>query len=194
MRDKDFYKILEISREASPEEIKHAYRRLAIKYHPDTNHGGQDAEQHFKEINEAYSILGDAQKRKHYDLRGHDLFDRPHPQAGAYGFGACGFGKGRRCMGRGMAACFSGKAGGTGKAFRHPFSRYHNARGAVYDVYLTRDEALNGAEKVVDFGRNAGKIRIQTQSRLNDGDFLIIKHGNPRQNGEDLYLRVQLVD
>lgn len=194
MRDKDFYKILEISREASAEEIKHAYRRLALKYHPDTTHGGQEAEQHFKEINEAYSILGDTQKRKYYDLRGHHPFDRLRPRAGAYGFGTCGFGKGRGCMGRGMAACFSGGSGGIGKAFQHPFSRYHNARGAVYDIYLTREEALNGAEKIVDIGRDAGKIRVQTQSRLNDGDFLIIKHGNSRQNGGDVYLRVRLVD
>jgi len=67
---KDYYKILGIKRNASTEEIKKAYRKLARKYHPDVNPGDKEAERNFKEISEAYSVLGDAKKRKEYDQLG----------------------------------------------------------------------------------------------------------------------------
>lgn len=68
---KEYYEILEISQEASLEEIKGTYRRLALKYHPDKNPGDQGAEEHFKLISEAYQVLSDSEKRQLYDLYGH---------------------------------------------------------------------------------------------------------------------------
>jgi curved DNA-binding protein len=66
--NKDYYKILGVSQEAAPEEIKKAYRQLALKFHPDRNPGDLQAEEQFKEISEAYGILMDPEKRKHYDF------------------------------------------------------------------------------------------------------------------------------
>ena len=68
---KDYYEVLGVSRNASDQEIKSAYRKLALQYHPDRNPGNQEAEEQFKEAAEAYSILSDAQKRANYDRFGH---------------------------------------------------------------------------------------------------------------------------
>lgn len=82
---RDFYEILGVGREAPPEEIKKAYRRLAMRYHPDKNPGDKEAEEKFKEISEAYAALSDAKKRETYDRFGPDAF-RPGAGGGA-GFG-----------------------------------------------------------------------------------------------------------
>ena len=71
MEKADFYKTLDVSRNASEREIKKAYRRLAMKYHPDRNTDNPDAEAKFKDIQEAYAILSDEQKRAAYDQFGH---------------------------------------------------------------------------------------------------------------------------
>lgn len=77
MPERDYYEVLGVSKDASPDEIKKAYRRLAMKYHPDKNPGDKTAEEKFKEISNAYEVLSDPEKRKAYDLRGmegvHDM-------------------------------------------------------------------------------------------------------------------------
>src|SRR5258706_12505157 len=75
MAKRDYYEVLEIARNASDDEIKKSYRRLAIKFHPDKNPGDKAAEEKFKEIGEAYEALGDPQKRAAYDQYGHAAFD-----------------------------------------------------------------------------------------------------------------------
>jgi molecular chaperone DnaJ len=79
---RDYYEVLGVAKTASAEEIKHAYKKLAIKYHPDKNPGNKEAEEKFKEAAEAYEVLSDSQKRANYDQFGHDM-----PGAGAGGFG-----------------------------------------------------------------------------------------------------------
>lgn len=74
MAGKDFYEILGIGKSASQEEIKKAYRKLAIKYHPDKNPGDKEAEEKFKEISAAFEILKDEEKRQKYDQFGHEAF------------------------------------------------------------------------------------------------------------------------
>ena len=92
MSKRDYYEILEISRTSSSEEIKKAYRKKAMQYHPDRNPGDQEAEAKFKEINEAYDVLKDEQKKAAYDRFGHDAFQNGGAGNGfGGGFGAGGF-------------------------------------------------------------------------------------------------------
>ena len=83
MAKRDFYEVLGVSREADEKELKSAYRKMAMKYHPDRNPGDEAAESAFKEVNEAYDTLKDAQKRAAYDRFGHAAFEQG-------GFGAGG--------------------------------------------------------------------------------------------------------
>ena len=83
----DYYEILGVSREAGPDQIKKAFREMALKYHPDRNAGNPSAEDQFKKINEAYSVLGDPEKKNMYDM-------------GAYSNGSSGFDAGSASYGR----------------------------------------------------------------------------------------------
>ncbi|MEJ0073986.1 MAG: molecular chaperone DnaJ [Alphaproteobacteria bacterium] len=87
MAKRDYYEILGVQRTATDVEMKASYRKLAMKWHPDRNPGDKDCEAHFKEINEAYDVLKDDQKRAAYDRFGHAAFEQGGP-AGAHGFGA----------------------------------------------------------------------------------------------------------
>ena len=91
MADKrDYYEVLGVSRDADDATIKKAYRKLAKKYHPDTNPGDKEAEAKFKEASEAYAVLSDAQKRKQYDQFGHAAFENGGGGAGGFDFGDMG--------------------------------------------------------------------------------------------------------
>ena len=92
MAKQDYYAVLECPREASADELKKAYRKLAMKYHPDRNPGNKTAEAQFKEVNEAYDILKDEQKRAAYDRYGHAAFEQGGGQAGGFGFQEAGLG------------------------------------------------------------------------------------------------------
>jgi molecular chaperone DnaJ len=86
MAKRDYYEVLGVARGASEADMKAAFRKLAMKYHPDRNPGDKDCEHHFKEVNEAYDVLKDAQKRAAYDRFGHAAFE--HGTGGGAGFGA----------------------------------------------------------------------------------------------------------
>ena len=85
---RDYYEVLGINKGASADEIKKAYKKMARKYHPDLNPGDKTAEEKFKEVNEAYEVLSDADKKARYDQYGHAGVD---PNFGAGGFGGGGF-------------------------------------------------------------------------------------------------------
>src|ERR1700750_1862981 len=89
----DYYEVLSVSRDASDQELKTAYRKLAMQYHPDRNPGDASAEEKFKECSEAYGVLSDPQKRAAYDRYGHDAFNggRGAPQGGGFPGGFSGF-------------------------------------------------------------------------------------------------------
>ncbi len=84
MAKKDYYDILGVQKTASEDDIKKAYRKLALKYHPDRNPGNKQAEEQFKEINEAYAVLSDKDKRKEYDTYGMSGFQQKYTQEDIY--------------------------------------------------------------------------------------------------------------
>ena len=89
MSKRDYYEILGVSKEADAGSIKSAYRKLAMKYHPDRNAGDKTAEKNFKEISEAYEILSNSEKKQAYDTYGHDAFNQT---GGGFSEGFGGFG------------------------------------------------------------------------------------------------------
>ena len=142
---RDYYEILSIERTADAEEIKRAYRRLAMKYHPDRNPGDTEAEAKFKEAAEAYEILSDQSRRARYDQFGHE---------GVRGSGAAGHDFSRMDV-QDIFSMFQDIFGGGGNRAGGAGSRRGVARG--YDleteVSITLEEVLTGAEREVDFTR-----------------------------------------
>ncbi|MBQ3280097.1 DnaJ domain-containing protein [Candidatus Saccharibacteria bacterium] len=200
MADKrDYYEVLGVSKNASDDEIKKAYRKLAIKYHPDKNPGDKEAEAKFKEINEAHDVLSDKQKRARYDQFGH---------AGVGGAGG-GFG--------GFSGNPFGQAGGfnyNGQTFNFEFGNggvfddiignlfgFGNARrprrGADLQVAvtITFEEAIFGTTKTIDHNGNSLKVKIP--AGIDDGMSIRIRgKGGPAPEGGtepgDLYVRVRV--
>ncbi|CAG0938562.1 Chaperone protein DnaJ [Gallionellaceae bacterium] len=137
MSKKDYYEVLGVNRDASDEEIKKAYRKLAMKHHPDRNPDNPKAEEHFKEAKEAYEVLSDAQKRAAYDQYGHAASDA--------GMGAGGFGAG----GAGgfdfadiFGDIFGGGRGGSGRGR----SNVHRGADLRYNLEITLEQAARGTE------------------------------------------------
>ena len=138
MSKRDYYEILAVSRTATDQEVKSAYRRLAVKYHPDKNPNDASAEEKFKEAAEAYSVLSDPEQRKRYDRFGHAGVSSS--AAGAGSWGAPGFGGIEDILGDlfGFGDVFGGGRGGS--------RRTSAQRGADlrYDLEITLEEAANG--------------------------------------------------
>ncbi|WP_085906441.1 molecular chaperone DnaJ [Kiloniella majae] len=140
MSKKDFYEVLGVSRSADAKELKSAYRKLAMKYHPDRNPDDAEAEKKFKEINEAYGVLKDDQQRAAYDNYGHAAFENGGPGAGG-GFGGSGFGGG------GFAdifeEMFGGFGGGGGGRSAGGSQRGGDLR---YNMEISLEDAYTGKE------------------------------------------------
>src|SRR5919202_4186478 len=132
---RDFYEVLGVARTASEQEIKSAYRRLAVQYHPDKNPGNQEAEEKFKEAAEAYSVLSDAEQRARYDRFGHAGVSS---SAAGAGWGAQGFGGIEDILGDlfGFGDVFGGRA--SAGARRSAAQRGADLR---YDLEMTLEEA-----------------------------------------------------
>ena len=150
---RDYYEVLGVAKNASADEIKKAYRKLAVKYHPDKNHGNKEAEEKFKEAAEAYSVLSDADKKAKYDQFGHAGVDGAGPDfsggfgnlndilndlfGGAFGGGFGGFG---------------GFGGGFGGGQRR--ERVYRGRDIRVRVKLTLEEIAKGVEKEISIEKN----------------------------------------
>ena len=138
MAKKDYYDLLGVPRGTSAEELKKAYRKLAMQYHPDRNPGNAEAEHKFKEINEAYDVLRDDQRRAAYDRFGHAAFE----QAGMGGGGGFDFGAGFSDIFDEMFGEILG--GGRGRQQNQGAQRGADLR---YDMDITLEEAFGGATK-----------------------------------------------
>ena len=197
----DFYKTLGVARGASEKDIRSAFRKLARKHHPDVNDNDPASEEKFKEINEAYSVLSDADSRQKYDRYGDDWehagrFQRP---SGGGGFSRFNMGGGR---GGGRTFNLDDLFGGMGGGFD-----VKPPPPAEYKVQITLEEAFNGAARRLQMqdGRrleakippgvdNGSKVHISAD-RDRGGDFFLLisvkDHAKFRRQGKDLYVEVE---
>lgn len=217
---KDYYEILGVSRSSTEKEIKSAFRKLARKFHPDTNKNNKDAEEKFKEINEAYEVLGDAEKRKRYDTLGNSYstgsdfrpppgFDEIFKHAGAGGFNDFrgGFSQGRASSpGTGSEPPFSDffemLFGETLKGYGTSSSRPQVKRkgeDSSINLELTVEEAYRGTTRKIDVsvpGRDAKRLEVKIPPNVREGSKIRMSgEGLAGKNGGpsgDLYLIVKL--
>jgi molecular chaperone DnaJ len=151
---RDYYEVLGVDRSATAEEIKKAYRKMAVKYHPDKNPGDKEAEEKFKEVGEAYEALADAQKRAAYDQYGHAAFDRSRGFGGARSGGG-GFHDPFEIFrevfsgGGGGGTIFDDLFGGGGSSGRGDPGGPQRGSDLRYDMEITFEEAVRGAEKEI---------------------------------------------
>ena len=150
MSKRDYYEVLGVSKTATQDELKKAYRKLARKYHPDLNKDNPEAAEKFKECNEAYSVLSDEQKRAQYDQFGHAAFENGGmgggPGAGGFG-GFGGFG------GSGMEDIFDMFFGGQGRGGRSTNAGPQRGADLRFDLEISFEEAAFGLEKEISLNR-----------------------------------------
>ena len=150
MAKRDYYEVLGVDKSASADEIKKAYRKLAIKYHPDKNPGNKEAEEKFKEAAEAYSVLSDADKKAKYDQFGHAGVDGAGPDFSG------GFGNLNDILndlfGGAFGGGFGGGFGGFGGGQRR--ERVYRGRDIRVRVKLTLEEIARGVEKEISIEKN----------------------------------------
>jgi molecular chaperone DnaJ len=208
----DYYDILGVSKSASAEEIKKAYRKQALEWHPDKHKDDKEAaEKRFKEVNEAYQVLSNSQKRSAYDQFGHDAF-APGGRPG--GFGGAGGQTGRYGP---FTYTYTTQGGDGGNPFASfdfgdPFDIFEQFFGGGnpfrtqrqqvprYSLAIDFMEAVNGCQKTVEVNGKRRKIKIPAGvdegSRINFNDFIlsvnIKSHNIFERDREDIYIKVAI--
>lgn len=184
--EKDYYRILGVPKSASKDEIKRAYKKLARQYHPDANKGDKEAEQRFKEISEAHSVLANDERRKEYDQI------RAYAESGRTPFGF-GTGGGQRVHVGDIGDLF-GDAGGVGDLFEEVFGfsgRRRRGQDIETEAYLTFEEAVEGTTLELADGT---KVRVPAGVK-NGSRIKVPGKGGPAPQGAmpgDLYVRVNV--
>ncbi len=206
MATKDYYNVLGVGKNASDEELKRAYRKLAMKHHPDRNPNKKEAEERFKEINEAYAVLSDKEKRKQYDTFGAEGFRQRFTQEDIFrGFdfdeilsGLFG-GRGKR------ESRYGGRGGFDFGDFFGGQSPYQNmgrmpqkGEDVLYELTISLEEAASGGEKRISYRKN-GKVE-EVSVRIPPGivpgkKLRLAGKGMEGRNGGppgDLYLKIAI--
>ena len=207
----DYYEVLGVAKTSTPEEIKKAYRKLALKYHPDKNQGNKAAEEKFKQISEAYAVLSDKDKRQNYDTYGAEGFQQRYSQEdifrgsdlndilqGLFGGGGRGFSF-RTGQGGGdpFGAFFRQGQGGGGFGFQQ--GPPPKGQDLSLELPITLEEVLHGGEKTISLGRGAqsDKVSVKIPAGIDSGKKLRVSgKGNPSQFGGppgDLYLLITVL-
>ncbi len=196
---KDYYKILGVDRKASEEDIRKAYRDLAKQHHPDRNPNNKQAEERFKEINEAYQVLSDPTKRQHYDRLGSDYSNwqrRGAPGDFNWGDYVGGSPGGTRVNIDDFEDLFAGGGGGFSDFFRTIFGMREaeatrgRPQGYQQPVDISLEEAYRGATRLILNNGNQKQVRIPAGVRT--GSKVRVAGAGP--NGVDLYLIVNVSD
>lgn len=213
MAKKDYYDVLGINRSADDKEIKRAYRKLAKKYHPDTNPGDKQAEQKFKELTEAYNVLSDSEKKKLYDQYGFAAFDEgfgeERHQSGGGSYSAHDYGNGRTyqefhftngdmedIFGDIFGDMFHGYGG---KGFHSRMERDLKGADAYADITISFDEAVCGCDKVLqlqDENGRTGSLQVHIPAGIDEGQSVRLKGKGAAGAGSgpagDLLLKVHV--
>jgi curved DNA-binding protein len=210
MEYKDYYKVLGVSKDASPDEIKKNYRKLAIKFHPDKNPGNKGSEEKFKELSEAYEVLHDPEKRKKYDRLGSDWkqyesagadrggfdFSKWYQQQGSTGSNRTYYSGDEDFGGSGFSDFFDQIFGGSFGRQQDFTSRKTGRKGRDYEgkLNITLKDAYSGTEAFITVdGEN---IKIKVPPGVADGQILRVKGKGAKgtRGGEsgNLYLEVAI--
>jgi DnaJ-class molecular chaperone len=221
--EQDYYKTLGVSENASPEEIKKAFRGLAKKYHPDKNKGDKDAERKFKEMSAAYEVLSDSKKKAEYDTMrkygafagagGHrqygggagfdpsqfsQFWERKGPNGGTFSFrmsSADGFGQFEDIL----SSMFGGRGGSAESIFENDLhrARQRKAQDLTAELPISFLESINGATRAISVGNTGKKLKVKIPRGINDGEKIrLAGQGQPGYNGQangDLIITVRVM-
>ncbi len=210
MEYKDYYKILEVEKTATKDEIKRSFRKLAKKYHPDMNQGDAASQEKFKDINEAYEVLGDDEKRKQYDLigargyQGGQPFDPSDFGYGTYtytGSDAGGFSDFfNSIFGGGGFGGFGGQEGGAAgssvfSGFGRGAKRQPPRQQYTTEISLSLQDAFNGAQKTLLLNINGKNVEVPVKvpKGILPGKKIKMR-GEPYGLDGDIYIKITIID
>ena len=202
----DYYKLLGVSKTASDKEIKKAYRKLAMKYHPDHTKGDKAAEDRFKKVSEAYAVLSDKEKRKEYDTFGSEGFRQRFSQEDIFRgsdlndiFRDLGFGWNDLFSSRGGRTRFTQGGGPFGNTAQHQQAQMKGSD-VVYEMPLTLREIANGTNKTVTLQHQGQTERINVRipkGMLSGKKLRLAGKGSPSPYGGpagDLFIQAKLLN
>ena len=219
MAGKDYYQMLGVSKSSSPEDIKKAYRKLALKYHPDHNKDDKASEDKFKDISEAYAVLSDPEKKKQYDMFGAEGFQNKFTQEDIFRghdfstiFREFGFGGGKNQDI--FSQIFGGMGGGSGRSncrnggspFRSSYGGFQGrpkgvkGQDLLYELSIPLEEILTTTKKVITYQavNHQEKVSVKVPAGVPSGQKLrLTGKGNPGFNGGppgDLFIQIKVLD